>query len=607
MARLLMNPAPLPENEKKRQLRVQQLCLTEDTPDEGFDRIVATAAEYFQAPIALISILDGQRQWFRARVGMSVMETSRDVSFCGYAILGTEVMVVPDAQADERFAGNPLVTGPPGIRFYAGMPLLTDDGLGLGSLCVIDTKPRGPLNARDLSMLEHFAGLVMARIMSLRTRQYVDEPTGLYNRLRLEQDVGIRLDQGEEFVVVAADMLSPRHINDIVVTLGFTFFNALMHEIKNRIEAVLPTGTLLYKISPTRFAFLLGGQRSIDQGTLYERILQDFAAPVMCEGIPVRTQVGIGALPLSAGTFGGKDWLRFVVIAANEARDKELGWTHFDPKTDNAQQRAFALLTGLSHAVDAQDQLWLEYQPVINLTTGKCTTVEALLRWRHPTLGMVGPGEFIPLAEKTALLGPLSRWVLKKSIEQTASWRRMGFDFKVAINVSAQDLYDPTYIDMMLALFVSQGVDPKSFKLEFTESALVGDPKGVAHQLERASAAGVTIAIDDFGTGYSNWIYLRQLPASVLKIDQAFIRNLANTEKDQLLVQSIIDMSQRMGFRIIAEGIETREALDLLRGWNCDEGQGYFIARPMPPDALIQWLAVYHGKAMIGEQPDTQL
>ncbi|WP_345247618.1 sensor domain-containing phosphodiesterase [Pigmentiphaga soli] len=596
----------MPPNEAERQFRVQQLCLTDSTPDRAFDRIVAMTAEYFEAPIALISILDEQRQWFRASVGLGVRQTPRRDAFCGYTILGRDVLEVPDTAQDERFRDNPLVTGPPGIRFYAGMPLVTEDGLGLGSLCVIDTRPRPPLSARDRSMLRHFAGLAMGRIATLRDRSYIDEPTGLFNRLRLEADVGMALERREHLVVVAADMLSPRFVNDIVNALGYPFFNELMLAMQDRFQSLLPPGCLLYKITPTRFAFLLGpAHRGLEQG-LYERILGGFHAPVMCRGIPVRAEVGLGVLPLDAGRRERQDWLRLVVSAANEARDRDIGWTHVEPEIDRAQQRAFALLTGLSRAVATGEQLWLAYQPVIELATGQCTAVEALLRWRHPTLGPIGPGEFIPLAEKTALIRPLSRWVLQRSVEQAAAWRRRGFAFKVAINVSAQDFAGPSYIDLMIELLARHGVDPAGFKLEFTESALMRDPKEVARLLHRAHDAGVTIAIDDFGTGYSNWTYLRDLPASVVKLDQSFVRNLGAGERDRLLARTIIELAGQLGYRVVAEGIETAETLALLRQWGCDEGQGYLIARPMTAEALAQWMDAHRaggGQALL-RKPD---
>lgn len=587
-----MPAAPLPANESERHRRVQELCLTELAPDEGFDSIVAVTAEYFQAPVALISIVDGQRQWFRASVGIDFRETPRRDAFCGYALLGRDVLEVPDASQDERFRDFAMVTGPLGVRFYAGMPLVTSDDLALGSLCVIDTKPRPPMTQRDRNMLRLLAELVMVRIASLRDRHYIDEPTGLFNRLRMEKDVALALESGQELTVVAADMLSPRFINDIINALGYPFFNEAMLMIQSHMQALLPYDTILYKISPTRFGFLLrsacGGQNEM----LYQRILQAFKAPIACQGIPIQAELGLGVLRLHANQRADpkRDWLRLVVSAADDARTHALGWTAVRPATDKSQQRAFLLLTELCRAVDTDDALWLEYQPVIDLASGRCEAVESLLRWRHPTLGRVEPGEFIPLAERTSLIRPLSRWVLRRAIKQVGVWRRQGLAIKVAINVSAHDLEDSLYIDLMFQLLDEHGVNPRDLKLEFTESALTRDAQEAARLLARVAEAGVTVSIDDFGTGYSNWAYLRQLPAKVIKVDQAFIRPLPGSERDRRLAQSIIELAQGMGYRVVAEGIESRDTMDLLRQWGCEQGQGYFIARPMTAKALVRWL-----------------
>ncbi len=585
-----MAGAPIPINEAQRQLQVTQLCRLDTTPDEVFEHIVSMVAAYFQAPIALISIVDEQRQWFTARVGLLAQETPRQDSFCAYAILANEPFQVLDATQDVRFQNNPLVTGEPGIRFYAGMPLVTPEGLGLGSLCIIDTQPRRAMTPQELSMLEHFAKLTMARILTLRRTNFIDASTGLLNRSRLDDDVARAASTSQSNVLVVADVIGPTLLNDIIKVLGHSFAQALMLRMKQTLQAQLPDPCGLYCISPSRFAFLIPDGPSGELTQLYERIIAAFDAPVQCNSIPIKTQIGLGVLPLHSGVLE-QDWLRLAITSADVARDRGIGWSPYESRLDAVQQRAFTLLSGLAEALHGDGQLRLVYQPRISLNDGRCTSVEALLRWDHPTLGAIGPAEFIPLAEKTALIRELSLWVAEQAVMQTAAWQRQGARFKVAINVSASDLDSPAFANRFIQLLNSQHIDPTSLEVEFTESALMRNPNEVSHQLQRLRSLGVEVAIDDFGTGYSNWTYLRDLPASTVKLDQSFIRNLGDDEKDRRLVRTIIDLAKRLELRVVAEGIETQAICELVAQWGCDEGQGYYIARPMAPELLLGWTA----------------
>lgn len=584
-----MAGAPTPINEAQRLLQVTQLCRLDSTPDEVFEQIVAMAAEYFGTPIALISIVDEQRQWFTARVGLSAQYTPRRDSFCAYAILANEPFEVLDASKDPRFRDNPLVTGEPGIRFYAGVPLITPQGLGLGSLCVIDTKPRGALTHQERSILGHLAAMTMSRILSLRQANFIDQPTGLFNRARLEGDVTQQVTDDQAMVLVVADVIAPARLNDIVRVLGYDFSQALMLCMKQTLQAQLPESCCLYRISPTRFAFLLPEGPQAELARLNERLIAAFEAPIRCDTIPVKTQIGIGVIPLRTDVLE-RDWLRLAISSADDARGRGIGWSTYEPRLDAAQQRSFTLLSGLSEALHSEGQLRLVYQPRISLVDGHCTSVEALLRWVHPTLGPIGPAEFIPLAEKTALIRELTLWVAERAIAQAAMWRRAGAHIKVAINVSATDLDGPQFADYITARVEAHQMAPGSLEVEFTESALMGNPGEVSRQLLRLRSMGIEIAIDDFGTGYSNWTYLRDLPATTVKLDQSFIRNLSEDEKDRRLVQTIIDLARRLELRVVAEGIETASVQALVAQWGCDEGQGYHIARPMEAQAILAWI-----------------
>ena len=592
----MTQPAPTPINEAARLRRVAELCLFEGIEEPLFEDIIELLQSFFNAPIALISILEDQRQWFMASRGVCLKQTPRDVSFCGYAILVDDVFVVQDARLDERFKDNPLVTGPPHIRFYAGMPLVTEDGLGLGSICVLDTVPRPALTDRETKALQRFASVVMQRLSSLRDFTFRDQQTGMLNRARLEQDIAAHRGP-HAHSLVAIDMVSPQMLNDIVKALGYPFSQDLMLTMYDELAAVLPARTAIYRVSQTRFGFFLEGGRGAESDLLFAAITQRFKRPLMCSGIPIQTQIGIGAIELTQGQASLPDWLRMVVSASDDARIKAKGWGWYDSGLARVQQRAFMLLSALAEALQSADQLRLVYQPRFDAQTGAVLSVEALLRWEHPFLGAVSPGEFIPLAERTSMIRPLSLWVIRQAVAQATRWHRAGNGLKVSVNVSAEDLDGAQFTDNLLMLLAENGLPPHLLELEFTESALCQSPELVREQLERLRRVGIDVAIDDFGTGYSNWTYLRQLPATAVKLDRSLICNVNTDERDRRLVETLIGLGVRLGYRIVAEGIECAETLEVLRRAGCHEVQGFYLARPMELAALEAWRLAAPGAA----------
>jgi EAL domain-containing protein (putative c-di-GMP-specific phosphodiesterase class I)/GGDEF domain-containing protein len=589
----MTQPAPTPINEAARLSRVIGLGIGEGVSDPVLEEVLDLVKMYFQAPITLISILEEQRQWFKASRGVSVTQTPREVSFCGYVILANDVLVIPDARLDERFRDNPLVTDSPHIRFYAGMPLITSDGLGLGTLCVIDTKPRPLLNQADTAALQRFASLVMHRICGLRSSTFFDQQTGLLNRVKLELDIVARWEQPMQSLV-SVDMMSPQMLNDIVKALGHNRSQNIMLVMLNELLRLLPLSTAVYCLSETRFGFFMEGGPGSATSALFARIAQRFKQPVICDGIPILADIGIGAMELSYNQAGASDWLRMLVSASDEARIKDKGWIWYEPGLCSAQERAFTLLSSLADALQSNDQLRLAYQPRFDVQTGEILSAEALLRWDHPYLGAISPGEFIPLAERTSMIRSLSLWVIRQAVGQAVSWHRTGHSLRISINVSAEDMESTHFTDSLLSLLGESGLPPHFLEMEFTESALCQSPDSVREQLDRLRAVGIDIAIDDFGTGYSNWTYLRQLPATAVKVDRSLVCNITRDESDLRLVETLIDLGRHLGYRIVAEGVETGDTLEVLRRIGCHEVQGYYLARPMEVKDFEAWRLNYH-------------
>ena len=303
--------------------------------------------------------------------------------------------------------------------------------------------------------------------------------------------------------------------------------------------------------------------------------------------MPVRPDPVIGTYDFVAGDVRPRDVFRRLSNAGDDARQALRGRARYNPASDQRNSRSFALLNDFAGALDDASQLALAYQPRIDLRTGLRVGVEALLRWEHPELGSISPGEFVPLVEQTALAQPMTEWVIAAAVRQSLAWHRAGLILPISINASALNLDEHDFADRLLASAMTGGIEPRHLELEFTESAVARDPARVIDQLNALKEAGIAIAIDDFGTGYCNLAYLQQLPVSVLKIDQSFIRHLTQSPKDKMLVRTMIAMGHDLGYSVVAEGIETRETYELLAEWGCDEGQGYFMSRPVVASEIL--------------------
>ncbi len=582
---------PMPLDERERLAALKNLCLLDTPPDPEFDLITQMAARAFCAPIAIVSLVDAGRQWFKSRVGLEARETVREIAFCAYAIHGRTPLIVLDAREDDRFRDNPLVTAPPHVRFYAGAPLLTKDGFAIGTLCILGTEPRAAFGDAERGLLEGLASLVLERIETLRTIGYVDRLTLLPNRSRFLADVVLwRADPAfaaDDKVTVAIDPCGVDDYYEMVRALGCRCAEAYLLAVKERLSQVVQA-TPLYRVGETLFAFVQN-RADVDLPTFFARVDAALAAPIVHEGVPYVASLSMGAVALGECA-DEEDLLRSLITATDMARQQGRSYCTYERGHDRAQRRAFAILRALPQALSTPGQLSLRYQPRVDLGSGECVGVEALLRWRHPSFGEISPADFIPLAERTALMSHITRWVMRAAFAQAAAWQRSGHRFAVAINVSALDLDRPEFVDQLCDEVALQALDPTRLEIEFTESALSQKPDRLHEQLERIRAIGVQIAIDDFGTGYSNFAYLKRIPATTLKIDQSFIRSLLVDERDRTIVPSMIALGHELGHRIVAEGIETRAVHDRVRELGCDEGQGFWIARPMRADAIDRWL-----------------
>jgi EAL domain-containing protein (putative c-di-GMP-specific phosphodiesterase class I)/GGDEF domain-containing protein len=246
-------------------------------------------------------------------------------------------------------------------------------------------------------------------------------------------------------------------------------------------------------------------------------------------------------------------------------------------------------MSELRHAI-VTDQLFLTFQPKVQLSTGPITGVEVLLRWQHPEHGIIVPDQFIPVAERTGLIIPLTLWVLQQSLLQCKRWNKMGLDIGIAVNLTMWNLEAQELPDQIEALLRDTGVSPKNLELEITETSIMSDPQRVIRTLNQIRQLGVRFAIDDFGTGYSSFAYLTKLPVSCIKIDKSFVQNIEGDRDSSVIVKSIIDLGHNLGLKVVAEGVETATAKKMLTAFQCDDGQGYYFCRPIPADAMTKFL-----------------
>jgi EAL domain-containing protein (putative c-di-GMP-specific phosphodiesterase class I) len=271
------------------------------------------------------------------------------------------------------------------------------------------------------------------------------------------------------------------------------------------------------------------------------------------------------------------------------AKRASAGRAVYAAEHDDYSPDRLVLINELREALTS-DQLVLYFQPKVCLKTDCVDGVEALVRWQHPARGLIAPNTFIPLAEHTGLIRPLTAWVLDRALAQCREWRAAGLDLRVAVNISARSLHDPSLVPAITAALAVWDVPADRLEIELTESALMEDPDRGAEVLIQLHGMGVRIAIDDFGTGYSSLTYLQRLPVDELKIDKSFVQNMASNEGDVFIVRSVADLGHSLGLKIVAEGVEDERSLRLLSVMGCDLVQGYHLSRPLPAPDLRSWM-----------------
>ena len=416
-----------------------------------------------------------------------------------------------------------------------------------------------------------------------------DGLTGLPNRVllqdRLAQAIRMSERDGRPFALCVIDLDRFKDVND---SLGHLAGDELLQEVAFRLRQTLRASDTVARLGGDEFALVLPDADTGAAMHAAEKVVEALAASLLLEGheVAVGASCGIALYPEHGGDADAL--LRKADVAMYVAKQTRGGYALYTPDQDQSSSERLTLVGALRRAI-ADDELTLHYQPKVDCRTGAVAGVEALVRWQHPQQGLIPPDRFIPLAEQTGLIRPLTRWVLNAAMRQARAWHDEGLMLSVAVNLSAHDLQDAQLAHWVSTLLARWNVGPQWLKLELTESALMVDPAQALQVLTELCELGVRIAIDDFGTGYSSLGYLKRLPAHELKIDRSFVADMAAQERDHAIVRSTIDLGHNLGLAAVAEGVEDQRTLDLLGGLGCDLAQGYFLSRPLPASQISHW------------------
>jgi diguanylate cyclase len=426
-----------------------------------------------------------------------------------------------------------------------------------------------------------------------------DGLTGLPNRSHFQSELERRLDGRSSegpLAVLLIDLDRFKEIND---TFGHHCGDLLLQALAPRLRDVVGDSGMTARIGGDEFGVLLPGADGASAIRVAEAILAALRQPIVTKGqaLDVGASIGVALCP------GHADdpiaILQCADIAMYAAKRGRVGYLVYTADRHEFQPVRVALIGELRRGID-QNQLLLHYQPKINLRTHAVEGVEALVRWLHPRQGLLPPSQFIELAEETGLIKPLSLWTLHTALLQCRLWHQEGAALNVAINLAADVLREPDLVEMIVADLQISDALPGWLTLEITESAVMGDPKGAKATLRRLRDIGVRIAIDDFGTGYSSLGYLRDLPIDEIKIDKSFVQGLTLGGPNACIVRSVIDLGRNLGLKVVAEGAEDKETVELLESLGCDYVQGFYFSKPLAPADFAAWLARSQGNGLGG-------
>jgi diguanylate cyclase (GGDEF)-like protein len=424
------------------------------------------------------------------------------------------------------------------------------------------------------------------RSLALHRREALtDDLTGLPNRRALFRELEVLTAAGarssRRLALLQLDLDGFKELND---TLGHQAGDDMLIAVSRLLEGVIP-GTLA-RLGGDEFAAIVGEDH--DAHAVAEAIGEALHTPLNIEGLGIAVSASIGIAHFPQDAHDARELARRADVAMYDAKRLGTVVAGYAAERDENSRDRLSLAADLRHAF-TRDELWLAFQPQVDIATGRISGAEALIRWRHGSRGDIPPGVLLPVAERTGLMPQLTLWVLDRAVAQAAEWRRSGLDIRVAVNVSAMVLVDATLPDRVAETLARHALTPDNLVVEVTEDAVMRDQTRAIAILERLKGSGVEISVDDFGTGQSSLEQLKNLPADELKLDRSFVIGMADDPHDAAIVGSVVGLGRAMGLRVVAEGVESPAVWAALAALGCDIAQGFGLARPMPAAQFERW------------------
>lgn len=473
-----------------------------------------------------------------------------------------------------------------------------------GALVVADRLDEvSTFDRNDLALMEALAGhasvtLANARLVEqvqvdARTRERLsrhDQLTGLLNRAAFEEQLRVALRSSHTAGVVLIDVDRFREVND---TLGHHLGDRLLYQVGQRVRATAGAGRHTARLGGDEFAVLSADEEPDAVERLADRILRAVAAPLSAGDLSLGVRASAGVATAGQGE-DAAHLLRKAEIAMYDAKQSATSTATYSPSRDPYDERRLRLTAHLEQAI-ARGDVTVHYQPQVDISSRRVLGLEALARWTHPEFGEVSPDEFVPLAARAGLMGALTQHVLGQALSDCREWQRRGLAVTISVNVSMLNLREPALTRDVRHLLHDADLPSSSLVLEITESEIMTEPERSVNALHSLAALGLTLSVDDFGTGHTSLLHLRSLPIGEVKIDRAFVHGILGSPGDAAIIRSVIDLGHNLGMRVVAEGVESENDLEVLRAWRCDVAQGFLLAEPMPVDDASRWLTAQAG------------